>query len=88
MSQSNILFVGMDVHKDSISVAYISDQPGAELVPVRVIISPLYITFLSSLTSTVVVPSLNSNSDPGVIFISKKFIIGRFLSFLPESLSA
>ena len=32
MSQSNILFVGMDVHKDSISVAYISDRPGAELV--------------------------------------------------------
>ena len=32
MSQSNILFVGMDVHKDSISVAYIADQQGAELV--------------------------------------------------------
>ena len=32
MSQSNILFVRMDVHKDSISVAYISDRPGAELV--------------------------------------------------------
>ena len=32
MSQSNILFVGMDVHKDSIAVAYILDQAGSELV--------------------------------------------------------
>ena len=31
MSQSNTLFIGMDVHKDSIAVAYIAQDHGAEV---------------------------------------------------------
>ena len=31
MSQSSTLFVGMDVHKDSIAVAYVSQDHGAEV---------------------------------------------------------
>ena len=30
MSQSNTLFIGMDVHKDSIAVAYVPQDHGAE----------------------------------------------------------
>jgi transposase len=32
MSQSNTLFVGMDVHKDSIAVAYVTQEHGAEVI--------------------------------------------------------
>jgi len=31
MSQSNTLFIGMDVHKDSIAVAYVAQDHGAEV---------------------------------------------------------
>ncbi len=31
MSQSRTLFIGMDVHKDSIAVAYIAQDHGAEV---------------------------------------------------------
>jgi transposase len=31
MSQSSTLFIGMDVHKDSIAVAYVAQEPGAEV---------------------------------------------------------
>ena len=31
MSQSNTLFIGMDVHKDSIAVAYVAQAHGAEV---------------------------------------------------------
>ena len=31
MSQSSTLFVGMDVHKDTIAVAYVAQEPGAEV---------------------------------------------------------
>ena len=31
MSQSNTLFIGMDVHKDTIAVAYVAQAPGAEV---------------------------------------------------------
>src|SRR5262252_6045541 len=31
MSQSNTLFIGMDVHKESIAVAYIAQDQGAEV---------------------------------------------------------
>ena len=31
MSQSNTLFIGMDVHKESIAVAYIAQDHGAEV---------------------------------------------------------
>ena len=30
MSQSSTLFVGMDVHKDTIAVAYVAQEPGAD----------------------------------------------------------
>ena len=30
MSQSSTLFIGMDVHKDSIAVAYVAQEHGAE----------------------------------------------------------
>ena len=32
MSQSNTLCVGMDVHKDSIAVAYVAQEPSAEVL--------------------------------------------------------
>ena len=32
MSQSSTLFVGMDVHKDSIAVAYVAQDHGAEVM--------------------------------------------------------
>ena len=32
MSQSTTLYVGLDVHKESISVAYAPDERGAEVV--------------------------------------------------------
>jgi transposase len=32
MGHTNTLFVGLDVHKDSITVAFIDSQPGAEAV--------------------------------------------------------
>ena len=31
MSQSRTLFVGMDVHKETIAVAYVAQEPGAEV---------------------------------------------------------
>ena len=31
MSQSSTLFIGMDVHKDTIAVAYIAQEHGAEV---------------------------------------------------------
>jgi len=31
MSQSSTLFIGMDVHKDSISIAYVPQDHGAEV---------------------------------------------------------
>jgi hypothetical protein len=31
MSQSNTMYVGMDVHKDSIAVAYVAQDHGAEV---------------------------------------------------------
>ena len=31
MSQSSTLFVGMDVHKETIAVAYVAPEPGAEV---------------------------------------------------------
>jgi transposase len=31
MSQSRTLFIGMDVHKDTIAVAYVAQEPGAEV---------------------------------------------------------
>jgi len=31
MSQSTTLFVGMDVHKDTIAVAYVAQEHGAEV---------------------------------------------------------
>ena len=31
MSQSTTLFVGMDVHKETIAVAYVAQEPGAEV---------------------------------------------------------
>ena len=31
MSQSNTLYIGMDVHKDSIAVAYVAQEHGAEV---------------------------------------------------------
>ena len=31
MSQSRTLFIGMDVHKDSIAVAYVAQDHGAEV---------------------------------------------------------
>src|SRR5437879_13042357 len=31
MSQSSTLFVGMDVHKETIAVAYVAQEPGAEV---------------------------------------------------------
>lgn len=32
MSQSNTLFIGMDVHKDAIAVAYVAQDHGAEVI--------------------------------------------------------
>ena len=32
MSQSRTLFIGMDVHKETIAVAYIAQDHGAEVV--------------------------------------------------------
>jgi transposase len=32
MSQSSTLFIGMDVHKDSIAVAYVAQEHGAEVM--------------------------------------------------------
>jgi hypothetical protein len=32
MRQSNTLYVGMDVHKESIAVAYVANESGAEVV--------------------------------------------------------
>jgi transposase len=32
MSQSTTLFIGMDVHKDSIAVAYVAQAHGAEVI--------------------------------------------------------
>jgi transposase len=32
MSQSSTLFIGMDVHKDSIAVAYVAQAHGAEVM--------------------------------------------------------
>jgi hypothetical protein len=32
MSQSNTLFIGMDVHKDSVAVAYMAQDHGAEVM--------------------------------------------------------
>ena len=32
MSQSSTLFIGVDVHKDSIAVAYIAQDHGAEVI--------------------------------------------------------
>jgi hypothetical protein len=32
MSQSTTLFIGMDVHKDSIAVAYVAQDHGAEVL--------------------------------------------------------
>ena len=32
LSQSNTLFIGMDVHKDSIAVAYVAQDHGAEVL--------------------------------------------------------
>ncbi len=32
MSQSRTLYVGMDVHKESIAVAYVAQEHGAEVV--------------------------------------------------------
>jgi len=32
MSQSSTLFIGMDVHKDSIAVAYVAQDHGAEVI--------------------------------------------------------
>lgn len=32
MSQSSTLFIGMDVHKDSIAVAYVAQEHGAEVL--------------------------------------------------------
>ena len=32
MSQSSTLFLGMDVHKDSIAVAYVAQDHGAEVI--------------------------------------------------------
>ena len=32
MPQSNTLYVGMDVHKDSIAVAYVAQDHGAEVI--------------------------------------------------------
>jgi transposase len=32
MTQSSTLYVGMDVHKDSIAVAYVAKDPSSELV--------------------------------------------------------
>ena len=32
MSQSSPLFIGMDVHKDSIAVAYVAQEHGAEVI--------------------------------------------------------
>ena len=31
MSQSHTLYIGMDVHKDSIAVAYVAQEHGAEV---------------------------------------------------------
>jgi hypothetical protein len=31
MSQSNTLFIGMDVHKETIAVAYVAQDHGAEV---------------------------------------------------------
>lgn len=31
MAQSSTLFVGMDVHKETIAVAYVAQEPGAEV---------------------------------------------------------
>ena len=31
MSQSRTLFIGMDVHKDTIAVAYVAQEHGAEV---------------------------------------------------------
>jgi transposase len=31
MSQSSTLFIGMDVHKDTIAVAYVAQEHGAEV---------------------------------------------------------
>ena len=33
MSQSRTLFIGMDVHKDTIAVAYVAQDHGAEVPP-------------------------------------------------------
>jgi transposase len=32
MSQSSTLYIGMDVHKDSIAVAYVAQEHGAEVI--------------------------------------------------------
>jgi transposase len=32
MSQSSTLFIGMDVHKDTIAVAYVAQEHGAEVI--------------------------------------------------------
>ena len=37
MSQSRTLFIGMDVHKDTISVAYVAQDHGAEVAYVGTI---------------------------------------------------
>jgi transposase len=40
MSQSTTLFIGMDVHKDSIAVAYIAQDHGAEVTYLGTIGTP------------------------------------------------
>ena len=37
MPQSSTLYVGMDVHKDSIAVAYVAQDHGAEVIPLGTI---------------------------------------------------
>ena len=37
MHQSSTLYVGMDVHKDSIAVAYVAQDHGAEVIPLGTI---------------------------------------------------
>jgi hypothetical protein len=32
MSQSSTLYIGMDVHTDSMAVAYVAQEPGAEVI--------------------------------------------------------
>ena len=46
MTQSSTLYVGMEVHKDAIAVAYVTQEPPAEVVSLAAIPATHLVAFL------------------------------------------